>query len=756
MAMGFALMLSATVFAQAPASPPPPPQLSDEPANADTPPPPEAKDTKAPESPAGPEKAKEEASPKVVAAPEPQKGEKAQTEASSPSGQKKTPVKIAGKKTLPLKLLTRPFSDIYEKPDAGSKRVVENVPTFSIFYAYSTPNETPGWYEVGTDNRGGVKGWMKADDVIEWKQYLTMTFTNPAERKPTVFFSDKEKLVEMAGDATRAEKMQSIRLTISETLKDPQKSFPEGFPVIAMEPADFIDFDKSPYMVPIILAEETSVDGKTSRILEVASAVKGSRKETKPEEKKAGPIRDDLVSPTIDDSVVTHNAEILKEWKADIVFVIDCSASMQPYIDGTRDVVKESAKAIADSAVGGKISFGLVAYRDNIARIPGMEYTSKVFCNLEEGADINTFNKKVSEVQEAQVGSQGFDEDVWAGMSMALNDPSLKARPDASLFLIQIGDASSHETTHPLQTTGLDAAAIRQMANAHKPHAATIVSLHLQTPEAKRVDDIGKAAGQFRTIVNKASGSELYFPVENGDASSFKQQAQKLVSVFIDAQKEATAGSVTKPAPTLPPSAPSPTPAQPEQKIEAATRGAIMAAQMEYLGSKKTEKGEVKAPRDIRAFAIDRDLEDPSKRPMDVKLLITKNNIDELKKALENVLEAGTKAQISGADFFDELQSVMASSVRDPKMINKGVALNKMGLMPEFIEGLPYKSEIMNMTGDDWAKMSADEQSEFMTKVKTKIALYQTFHNDRDKWIELNKGDEPGEWVMPLALDALP
>jgi serine/threonine-protein kinase PpkA len=726
--MGLALVLSPSVFAQAQA--PPPGQLSEEPATATT------------QQPA-------QATPKE---------EKAQTEPAPSSSQKKTPVKIPGKKTLPLRLLTRPFSSIYDKPDASAKAVVENIPTFSIFYAYSTPNESSGWYEVGTDNRGNVKGWMKADDVIEWKQYLTMTFTNPAERKPTVFFSDKEKLAEMAGDSTRSEKMNSIRQTIGETLKDPQKSFFEGFPVIAMEPADFVDFLKSPYMVPIIMAEEINIDGKTARILEIASAVKGSRKETKPDQPKDAPIRDDLVSPTIDDSVVSRNAEIIKDWKADIVFVIDASASMQPYIDGTREVVKESAKAISGSAAGGKISFGLIAYRDNAGKIPGMEYTAKIFCNLEEGADINTFNQKVAEVREAQVGSQGFDEDIWAGMSMGLTDSSLRARPDASLFLIQIGDASAHDPTHVLATTQLDAAAIRQMANAHKPHAATIISMHLQTPEAKRVNDIGKASGQFRAIVNRATGNELYFPVENGDPALFRQQAQRLVSCFIEAQKEATAGTMTTSPPIVSDEAPSTpaTQAHPEEKMESAAKGAIMAAQMEYLGSKKTEKGEVKAPRDIRAFAVDRDLEDLSKRPMDVRLLITKNNIDELKKALENVLEAGTKAQISGADFFDELQSVMASSVRDPKMIGKGAALNKMGLMPEFIDGLPYKSEIMNMTNDNWTQMSADEQSEFMTKVKSKIALYQAFYNDRDKWIELNKGDEPGDWVMPLALDALP
>lgn len=681
----------------------------------------------------------------------------------APVAQKRSAVKIPGKKTLPLKLVTRPFAGIYEAPDSSGKPVVENVPTFSIFFAYSTPEQNPGWYEVGTDNRGAVKGWMKADDVIEWKQYLSLTFTNPAGRQPALFFSAREKLTELAADPSRVDKVQSIRQTIDETLKDPQKEFPEGFPVGAMEPADFVDVHVGPYLLPILSAEQLDIDGKPTRILEVASAVKGSRKETAGAERPKAPIRDGFVASKVDDAVRTPAViEIMKEWKTDIVFVIDATASMQPYIDGTREVVKQIAAGINDSKIGGKICFGLVAYRDDASKIKGMDYTARIFCNLEDGADIGTFNKKVSDISEATVGSQGFDEDAWAGIVMALNDAGMKARPDASLFIIHIGDASAHNPSDPLATTGLDSISIRDMANSRaaggKSSRATIVTLHLQTPEAAKANDVGTARDQYKTIVGKApNGDLLYFPVADGDADLFKKHAATILTTFVEAQKAATQkGETTSqpaPAPDTPVVIASTTP---EKKIEDSMKGAMLAAQIEYIGSRKTEKGEAKAPRDIRAFTADRDLEDSSKRPMAVNLIITKNNLDEVKKSLEGVIEAGTKAQISGGDFFDELQSVMASSVRDPRMVKKGLELNKIGLMPEFLEGLPYKSEILNMTNEDWSKMSMDEQSEFLTKVKAKITLYQSYYNDREKWIELNKGDEPGDWIMLLDLNALP
>lgn len=671
------------------------------------------------------------------------------TAAGQEQGKKRVPVIMEGKKTLPLRLLTRPYSNIYEKPEESAKPVVENVPTFSIFYAYATPKENPGWYEVGTDNRGTVKGWIKEKDVIEWKQYLTMSFTNPAERGQGLFFRDKETVEKLVADSSRSEKVQSIRQTIDEAVKDPQKDLPENFLVVAREPADFASLHKRPYLMPVLNFEQTDVDGKETRILEVATTVKGAAREDHGPSMKVTDA--DLGQPVTD----SDTADI-KEWKADVVFVIDTTVSMQPFIEGTRQVVKDAAKKIAESGIGGKISFGLVAYRDTIAMIPGIEYTSKIFCNLEDGTDINKFNQKVAEVQEAKVGSMGFDEDVWAGFKTALNDPAMKARPDASLFLIHIGDAGAHDPPDPMNTTGLNAQTVREMADAHQPFSAIVASLHLLSPEAKKSGNIQKAATQFRAVdtKNPETLAELYFGVEEGDPQLFRQKTDEVVTTFINslskAQKEGKLAKVkTLPGPP-PTGGPKVEPAQPT--VTNALEGAILAAQIEWLGIRKSEKGEVKVPTDIRAWVVDRDLEAPTKHPMDVRLLITKNNIDQLKKSLDKVLEAGTKAQVSGADFFSELQSTVATDVRGTKKLSLG----KVGLLPEFIEGLPYKSEVLEMTNDDWSAMSPDNQAEFLNKVQAKIKLYENFYNDQSQWIELNKGDEPGDQVNFLDLNALP
>ncbi len=73
----------------------------------------------------------------------------------SAAGQLK-PLTIEGKKFLPLRVLSRAFSNIYQDPDKKSPTVEENVPAFQSFYVYgkkaSTSDLNPlGWYQVGTD-----------------------------------------------------------------------------------------------------------------------------------------------------------------------------------------------------------------------------------------------------------------------------------------------------------------------------------------------------------------------------------------------------------------------------------------------------------------------------------------------------------------------------------------------------------------------------------------------------------------------------
>ena len=678
------------------------------------------------------------------------------------------PVIIEGKKVLPLRIITRPFSHIYAEPDDQPDILQENVPTFSIFFVYSTPKEIPGWYEVGTDNRGNVKGWMKEEDVIEWKQAMTMSFTPSAGRRQTLFFDHKEILEELAEDEMRAEEVQSIRNTIDRYLKDPQEnSLPETFSVAAMEPAQFVDKNKRPYLMPVISFEDIEDFDREANILEIASAVKGTRKDPK----DIGSLWEERQAPDDYSFSAIPVSNTINRWKADVVFVIDATASMQPYIDGTKVVVKETAKAIAESAIEGEISFGLVAYRDSIKEIPEIEYTSKIFCNFEEGTDLDTFLKNVEPVVAADVGSVQFDEDVWAGIKTAISDPKMKPRDGASLFVILIGDAAAHDFPHSFATTKMTASELRQQADLRTnaegaARSATIAGLHLITEEAKRDNNHVKASRQFMQLVNKDpySGRALYFPVKDGDPDSFKEQAGILVNQFVEAlrkskhEKALASGAQAE----ITASTAQPAPAQVRKSasgsegIEQAMQGAILAAQLEWLGSKHTEEGTVNPPRDIRAWVVDADLENTNQNAMEVRLLITKNNLDALKKTMDSILKAAINIEVSGAGFFQELQGVMAATARNPDLAGRNLPLGRTGLLPEFIEGLPYTSKLLDLTDQMWVEMGPTERDAIMNEVESKLALYESLYNDSSMWVRLHESDEPGDYVMFIPMLSLP
>ena len=78
--------------------------------------------------------------------------------------------------------------------------------------------------------------------------------------------------------------------------------------------------------------------------------------------------------------------------------------------------------------------------------------------------------------------------------------------------------------------------------------------------------------------------------------------------------------------------------------------------------------------------------------------------------------------------------------------------------MSEYLEGLPYRSKVMNVSRDLWLSWSIGEQQSFLDEVEAKIRLYQQFHDDVDRWTVLGgaPGAGGGDAVYPVPLSALP
>jgi len=285
---------------------------------------------------------------------------------------------------------------------------------------------------------------------------------------------------------------------------------------------------------------------------------------------------------------------------------------------------------------------------------------------------------------------------------------------------------------------------------------AWIFSWHLKTPAAKKANNLGKAEAQFKTMVSKLPGVTFYRSIGNGSPEEFAYQANSLVKSFIEALKTSMQGrlpQVSKKSGEAKITA--------EQEIDMAVKAAIRAAVLERIGTSKTESGELTAPRDIQAWTLDRILEDPQTKSMEVMLLITRNDLDTLRDALRSLLNAGQSGDVTSEDFFDQLKSVITSAMREPDMLNKGIepgrlTLGKIGILPEFIEGLPYPTQVVNLSIERWVNQPPGWHREFLNTLKSKIAQYEEYYKNNDKWIELNEGDKAGDHVTFLAIDRLP
>jgi hypothetical protein len=163
----------------------------------------------------------------------------------------------------------------------------------------------------------------------------------------------------------------------------------------------------------------------------------------------------------------------------------------------------------------------------------------------------------------------------------------------------------------------------------------------------------------------------------------------------------------------------------------------------------------------FNAWLIDRDLEAPSEEAVDVRVLLTRDQLSDLHDVLQQILERAEEGALAPQAFLDELRSLAAIVSRDPQAVQAGgianaLSLADLGYMREYIEGLPYQSEVMNLDLGSWQQWTAVQQFEFINSLDSKVAYYRALHGNLDLWVSLDGGAVDGDSVYPLLLEALP
>lgn len=618
----------------------------------------------------------------------------------------RTPLVIEGKKTLFQRVLTRPGAMLAAAPARAGAKQLE---PFTVFFVYERVEHAgQAWLLVGAGSDGRTDGYVTAADTVPWRHMITLSFASPTTRERVLFFREREGLASFMNRDDAA--VESGRLLKEVSAKG---NLGAGHAVIAAEPDKFVDLQKSFYLLPVLDASTTVLkSGHKARVVKVASITR----------EPAG-----AASATADGGIVNFNTAV--------VFVIDATSSMQPYIDRTRRAMEEVMRQAEEARLGNRLRFGLVAFQDDPAKTRGMEYLSRVFADPSQTTTKEQFLAATQGLKASTSSTRAFAEDGYAALDEALK--RINWQGFGGRYIVYISDASAREGNSPLASTGL---ATEQMRTHALERGVAVYALHLKTQEGQ--SNHAQAEAQFRRLTTWPGKGPLYFPVEAGDPVRFESDVKRMAQALLEqvrAPQKALQSAQARPG------------GDPlKDSLEAVGRAMVLA----YLGRQQG----VKAPPMFEAWAMDRDVRNRELPSFTVRVLLTKNQLSDLQSTVRRLAEAYERTQLDPASFFNQLRSAAVAMGRDPSRLGQGKARNleQAGLMGEYLEGLPYQSTVMSMGFDTWTNMSVGQTQAIVDNLKSLVVLYQRLHDDVDRWVKLNPSASDGDRVYPVPIDALP
>ncbi|MTH46254.1 vWA domain-containing protein [Intestinirhabdus alba] len=624
------------------------------------------------------------------------------------------PLLQEGKKTLYQRVLTTPGCRLGKT--AGDDRGVLQ-PAFSSLYVYQTA-EVNGerWIEVGPDSYGTISGWLPHACTVDWKMQLTLAFTNPANRDRLLFFKQRQSLDKILSAPDPVSLVAPLRARLK------REGHAEG--VLAQEPEYFVDLQKQFYLLPILSGEEVMTeDGFYTRLLNVASVSKAEAARDRKED-----------------------VNQLKGFKASVVFVIDSTISMGPYIERTKTAVRKIYDKIQQEHLQDQVKFGLISYRSNTDAVPGLEYRTKIYADPNQVQDGDDFLRKVAGLKEAKVSSSLYDEDAYAGVMSAIDNINWNAF--GARYVVLITDAGAIDGSNALSGTGLDARQLRLEAGNR---GIAIYTLHLKTPGGKK--NHARAESQYRDLSNfDSTQSNLYQAVDAGDLHIFGQQIDALAAAIAGQVKAAYMGDPAIGSALYAKDEADRRTA--EQKLLEDTALIGHAMQLAWLG----KKNDTQAPLVFKAWISDRDLIKQNIPTTDVRVLLTKGQLSDLSDVVTQILQAANEGMISPGKMFERLRAVAATMGADPNQLRQqdNARINELGVMGEYLADLPYRSDVLNLDEETWKSWDGLSQEKFIRTLSVKLRHYQKYNADVDRWVELTKGSDPRERVYPVPLEMMP
>lgn len=608
------------------------------------------------------------------------------------------PLLVEGRKTVYQRVLTRPGALRYEAPDG---EVAAQYPAFQPLYVYAT---RPGWVQAGPSVSAGPDGWVQTGAVVPWKQNIVAAFTNAAGRKRQILFGSEDKLRWLM----EHEALRQMQDTLLEEIA--AGDIPEDREIVAAEPEEFVNIVDRLYLMPILdfNLDLHPLNYEENLLMEVASV----------------PLKDKKPSAISDN------------FDAGIVFVFDTTQSMDPYIRRTQEAVQKIVEGIKGTEIGDRVQFGVVAFRDSTDAAPGLEYRTKTLLPLRRRQDQTQVVATIrAATRVATVNSPGFNEDSLAGVQDAILktdwDPDGSNDPFDARIVVLITDAGPKDARDANARSQIGPDQLRRVAQDKE---VVVMTLHLQTPAGGEAQHAW-ARSQYQQL-SRFHNDSYYYGIGDGSPQAFEETVTRLVTSMTDIIRVAR-----QEAPMLAPE---------ETGQEIVNLGHAM--QLAYLGKLKGTQ----APDVIQGWVSEKAVEDPARLAIEPRLLVTKNEMATMAELLNNLSTLGEQMRDGedAASFFSQVRSVVAQMAQNPdRLVNTDT--ETLGGALEFLEDLPYNSQLLQTTEQYWQSSAMNRRS-ILDGMRQKLAQYRKWLLDPTVWTPLYEGAPDGEYVFAMPFDVLP
>lgn len=634
------------------------------------------------------------------------------------------PLLQPGKTQLLERVLARPGAKLTATADGGG--AAKPVLAFSPLFVYDRSADGKA-VQVGARSDCKPEGWVAAASVVSWRHVMVAAFTSISGRKPVLFFAtaDKPKALladkDAAADATK--------------LEAEAKSAPAAAGIIAREPDTPVDIEKQFYLLPILDAQyQRFASGLPVSLIHVAALTKAGE-----------PGASSSAAPPPTGAPAPPKTE-RRNFRSGVVFVLDATKSMDPYLDRTRKAVDRILAKVEAQHLESLVRFGLIAFRDDPKAVPGIGYGTRIFVDPNKVATRAEFDKDTADLRAATVSSRAVAEDVYAGVEAALDHIDWSGFDGK--FVVLVTDASAREPSSHIVTTNLDENALAIMA---REKGIALMSIHLLTPEGGDKDH-KTAERQYTKLTAFPGRGSLYYSVPAGDVGQFGQRVDAIADALVKLIQRAEDSGSTRgdqPKPT----------AGDQKKVDAAAAADDIAAvgyamRLAYLG--KVEGST--APTMFEAWTLDHDLTNQNVASVSIRVLLSRAQLSDLAATVSALYDAYKKGRDDPNTFYEQLRSAALTLSRDPNRIQAAGNRNlSETILGEYLDGLPYASRVMSMNEDQWTReMSPSDQEELIDSMAVKLELYRHMQDDVTHWVKLTPDASPEDAVYPVPLDALP